>query len=295
MSITIYDILSKRNISCPEELDLKQLGLSNSTKPGTLSFIDSDKYVDQLNSNENINAVISTFSLANKIERKKIILAEDPRWLFYTLQNDLSANKIKQESVIHPSSKIHPTAFIDPYNVHIGPGCTIGPNVSILEDVILTSNCIVGAGTVIGAEGFEHKRTTLGILSVIHDGKVIVGDKVEFGANNAISKGFSYRDTVIGAETKTDNLVHIAHCVQIGERCFLPAACVIAGSVTIENDVWIGPNACISSGLHIASNAFITLGSTVTKNVPENTKVTGYFAVEHEKFINGFKNSFKHQ
>ncbi|MTI38250.1 DapH/DapD/GlmU-related protein, partial [Fulvivirga lutimaris] len=144
--------------------------------------------------------------------------------------------------------------------------------------------------TVVGSEGFEHKKTTKGILSVKHDGKVIIGKDVYIGALNAISKGFSYRNTIIGDSTKTDNLVHIAHCVQIGERCLLPASSMIAGSTTLEDDVWIGPGSSISSQLTIGKNGFISIGSVVTKNVNMNEKVTGNFAIPHRKFLKHIRN-----
>lgn len=289
MNQIIRESLKQLEIFLPEGIDFNILAMSNSTAQGTLSFLDTPAYLDQLNQNHFVTGVICTPELAPLITSKFMIQQEDPRWLFYTLHNLVARNRVKKKSIIHPTANIHPTAFVAEHNVEIGAHCIIGPQVSILEDVYLGDHVVVGAGTVVGAEGFEHKRTSKGILSVLHDGRVLLRDRVELGANNAVSKGFAYRDTIVGLDTKTDNLVHIAHCVQIGERCLLPAGCVIAGSVTLENDVWIGPNATISSGLHIGNKGYVTLGSTVTRNVGEGEKVSGFFAIEHARFLEMFK------
>ena len=83
----------------------------------------------------------------------------------------------------------------------------------ILGSAIIGENCIIRAGAIIGASGFEHKRTSKGILSVMHDGRVRIANEVEIGADTNIAKGFYGRDTIIGDQTKIDALVHVAHAV----------------------------------------------------------------------------------
>lgn len=277
----------------PADLRIDVLAMSNSNQPYTLSFLDSEKFVDQVQQNANLVAVITTEDIAPHLVNKVCLLAEDPRWSFYTLHNTVAQHREKFVSEISPEAIIHPTASIAAFNVRIGKGTQVHAHVTIEEDVEIGEDCHIYANTVIGCEGFEHKRTSKGILSVVHDGKVILGDRVVLGASNTVSKGFAYRHTTIGNDSKFDNLVHVAHCVQIGERCLFPAACMIAGSVTIGNDVWIGPNASISSGLNIADEAFVTIGSTVTRSVQAKQRVTGYFAIEHDLFLNQFKNNLK--
>jgi UDP-3-O-[3-hydroxymyristoyl] glucosamine N-acyltransferase len=271
------------------------LGLSNTDLPNSLSFFDDERYLKQLNENRNISGVFVHAINKEKISSEKnIIIVEDPRWCYFTLYNDLAKkNKRKFSTIIDQSSNIHSTAFVAETNVIIGKNCIIHPNVTILDDVEIGDNCIIQSGTVIGSEGFEYKKTNRGILGVYHDGKVIIENNVEIGANNAIAKGFSYRQTIIKEYTKTDNLVHIAHAVQIGKRCLLTASAMIAGSVTIEDDVWIGPNASISSGIHINEKAFITIGAVVTKDVMSNEKVSGNFAIPHDIFLNFIKKLIK--
>lgn len=268
------------------------LGLVDSEARETLSFLDDNSFLKSLKTNSNITGLFTTSQISEEVRAMRsdvaLYIVNDPRYSFYSLQNlitKLVYSETRFKSVIHPSAVIHPKAYVSEYNVIIGADVEIEPNVTILSDVEIGKESAISAGTVIGAEGFEHKRTSKGILSVKHDGKVLIGEKVYIGAVNGISKGFSYRNTIIGDETKTDNLVHIAHGVQIGKRCFLPASCMIAGSVTIGDDVWIGPNASISSQITIQNNAFVTIGSVVTKDVSEKGHVTGNFAIPHSTFL----------
>jgi UDP-3-O-[3-hydroxymyristoyl] glucosamine N-acyltransferase len=165
----------------------------------------------------------------------------------------------------------------------------VGPNATILPDVVIGNNCYIKSGAVVGSEGFELKRTTQGILNVLHDGKVIIGNDVKVGANSAIHKGFSFRHTVIADDVKIDDLVYIAHAVHIGKGCFLIGNSMISGSTTLKENIWVGPGVTVSSGLIIESNAFLTIGSVVTRNVGKDEKVTGNFAIPHDKFLEDLK------
>ena len=272
------------------------LALVNSNLNNTLSFIDDKRYLKQLNQNLNITGVITTKEISNHIIDKKIYVVEDPRYTFFSLQNNFAESIMKSrrfESKIDVTAKIHKKSFINNHNVIIGKNTVIEPNVTILSDVEIGDDSIIRSGAVIGTEGFEYKKTTKGILSVKHDGKVIIGDNVNIGSNSCISKGFSYRNTIIGNNSKIDNLVQISHCVQIGERCLLPASTMVAGSVTIEDDVWIGPGVNISSQLIIKSGSSITLGSVVMRNVLENQVVTGDWAIPHSQFLKNLQKTFK--
>jgi UDP-3-O-[3-hydroxymyristoyl] glucosamine N-acyltransferase len=282
------------------DVEFSTLGLINSGTAKTLTFIDDMKFLKEIRENTNLSGIFVNYKSEEAVKEARPdmlrIICDDPRYYFYLLQNTLTERFFEDNkfiSVISPTAKIHSKAYVSDYNVVIGENVEIQANVSILPDVEIGDNSVVRAGTVIGSEGFEHKRTSKGILSVKHDGKVLIGKKVDIGANCAISKGFGYRHTKLGDDTKLDNLVHIAHGVQIGERCFLPAACMIAGSTTLGDDVWIGPGASISSQISIGDNAYVTIGSVVTKNVEAGDKVTGNFALKHEMFLRVLKNNIK--
>ena len=267
------------------------LGLINSTIKDTLSFIDDDQFIQELNNNKNVSAVFVKKKLIGEIQRNDIeyIVSDDPRYDFYDILNKSGEFFYeKKPSEISNSAKIHETSYISEFNVKIGDQTVIGPNVTILPDVEIGNDCVISPGVVVGSEGFEYKKTTKGILSVRHDGKVRVLNSVHVGANTCIDKGFSYRDTIIGDNTKIDNLVHIAHGVQVGRNNFIIACSMIAGSVSIGDNVWVGPNTSLVHQLNISNNSFISVGSVVIKDVKENEHVTGNFAIPHEKFLKSF-------
>lgn len=266
------------------------LALSNSVIPGSLSFLDNENFASELNKNSNIVAVFITEELREKIENKKTIICDDPRFYFFTLLNEIGRRTyVQKPTVISPLAKIHPRAYISEYNVEIGDHTMVGANVTVLADVTIGKNCVLQPGVVVGSEGFEYKRTSKGIVSVFHDGKVMIGNNVEIGANTCVDKGFSFRQTIIEDEVKIDNLVHVAHGVQIGKRSYIIASCMLGGSVTIKEDVWIGPNASVAPGLTVANNGFVTLGSVATKSVGEGEWVTGNFAIPHQRFLRNLK------
>jgi UDP-3-O-[3-hydroxymyristoyl] glucosamine N-acyltransferase len=270
------------------------LGQSNSAQVNSLSFLDSLKYVSELNNNKNITGVIVNQELKDEVSPEKIVfVVDDPRFVYYTIYNDIALNRKEYfKTEIDDTAKIYPNTYIANNNVKIGKGTIIYPNVTILEDVEIGDHCIIQSGTVIASEGFEYKRTSKGVLPVYHDGKVIIGNHVHVGANTCIDKGFSFSNTIIEDFAKIDNLVHVAHAVKIRKRAFVIASAMLAGSCEIGEDAWVGPNATIGH-IKLNKNADVTFGSVVTKDVPEDTKVTGNFAVEHSIFLKLLKNNLK--
>lgn len=296
MKIT-SDIIKKAAGLETENIGCDNLGLTAYTHlPNMLTFLDSEKFIAQCESNPNVKAVLLTESINKKYSAKNItrIICEDPRFSFYTLLNYVLESEYKKSpNNIDKSAKIHPSASIAEYNVTIGKNTVIDPNVTILPDVHIGDSCYIMPGAVLGSVGFEYKRTSKGVLPVFHDGKVIIHDYVEIGANTCIDKGFSFRDTVISEYSKIDNLVHVAHSVHIGKACFVIAGAMIAGTVTLKDNVWIGPHANIAPQVTIGNNAFVTIGAVVTKDVGDNEMVSGVFAVPHKKFLENLKKSLE--
>lgn len=257
-----------------------------------LSFIEDKKYILSLNANQNITGVfcsqeiVDTNLLRDDIEA---IVVDDPKWFFFSVVDYLGRNKIRQKTQIDDSTIVSPAAYVSPVGVIIGKNCVIEPNVTIMQDVIIGDNVIVRAGAVIGVDGYEHKKTTRGVLSVTHDGQVIVGNNVEIGVNTNVAKGFSYRTTIIGDNTKIDALVHYAHGVQCGKDCLIVANAMIGGNVSIGNRVWVGPSAVITNRIELEDDSFVTLGSVVVRKVNKGEIVTGNFAVPHAKFLKNLK------
>lgn len=253
------------------------MGLVNSTVPNTLSYVAIETFIDAANTNANVTAIITTQKLADAIcPTKTVIVVDDPTYTFWKLFNEMADDLLtRSPSEIHPSSTVHASAFVSDYNVRIGSNTVIEPNVTIYPNVSIGDYSLVRSGTVCGFDGFEHKRTKRGTLSVRHDGHVIIGDHVEIGAINSIARGFSWRDTIIESGTKTDSLVHVGHAVRIGRNCLITACVEISGSVDIGDNCWLGPNSSIINGISVGANSVVGIGSVVIRSLPENVVAAG--------------------
>jgi UDP-3-O-[3-hydroxymyristoyl] glucosamine N-acyltransferase len=232
---------------------------------------------------------------------KCVIQVEDPKLTFSKLIKKL----------LHPVlvSDIHPTAIIEDdvklgQNIYIGPytiiqkGCEIGDNSRIESHCFLFKGTVVGknvcieSGTKIGKEGFGFIPDENGInINFPHIGNVIIHDEVEIGSNTVIDRG-TLNSTVIGKHTKIDDLVHIAHNAEIGENVLICSHSTVSGSCKIGDNVYIGTGVTVRDNIVVGGGAKLSLGSTVVKDVPENTTVTGYFAVPHQDFLFKFKQDF---
>lgn len=274
--------------------DFSALGMANSNIENTLTFCDDAQYVQEINHNSCILGVITTESLALEFANKKLFTDDDPRYTFFSIYNkNADLNKVRKPSVIHPTAKIHPRAYVSDINVVIGENTIVHPNVTILEDVYIGANCVIQSGTVIGSEGFEYKRTKKGVISVLHDGRIIIHNNVQIGANTCVDKGFSYRDTVIEDDVMIDNLIHVAHSVHVKRGAFVIAGTSLGGSSEICENAWLSVNTSIAPKVKVNKNAFVSIGAVVTKDVDENQHVSGNFAVPHQKFIKFIKSILK--
>jgi UDP-3-O-[3-hydroxymyristoyl] glucosamine N-acyltransferase len=281
----------------PIEADVRceTLGLVDSCRSGTLTFLDDLRFLTQLQGNRNISAVITTAEHHGRVKSADVLvlISDDPRYDFYSIHNYLCQKAyVRTPTRIDRTVVVYPQAYVSDYNVNIGAGCVIEPMACVMPDVEIGERCIIRAGAVVGLEGYEKKWTRKGVLSVIHTGKVIIQDDVEIGANTCVAKGMPLsRDTLIGRGTKINGLAFIGHCVSIGTDCLVHLAASVSGGSIVEDRVWIGPKATVSNGLKIGAGARISLGSVVTADVPPGGHVTGNFAVEHEIFISNLKKS----
>ncbi|HJN84481.1 MAG TPA: UDP-3-O-(3-hydroxymyristoyl)glucosamine N-acyltransferase [Candidatus Pelagibacter bacterium] len=185
------------------------------------------------------------------------------------------------------SSIGHNTIIED--NVIIGSNCSIGSNV-ILRNTILKKNIHILDGCIIGKKGFGFFPYNFENFKYPHIGCVVINENSEIGSGCTIDRG-SFSDTIIGKNTFFDNQIHIAHNVKIGDNCIIAGQVGIAGSSIIGNNVMIGGQAGISGHLMIGNNVRIGGGSGVIKNIPDNTKVMGYPAIEIKKFLRKIKNN----
>jgi UDP-3-O-[3-hydroxymyristoyl] glucosamine N-acyltransferase len=158
-------------------------------------------------------------------------------------------------------------------NVSIGKNSIIHPNCVIYDDVSIGDDCVIHAGAIIGADGFGYVRDgAKGYVKFPQIGTVVIESEVEIGANTCIDRG-ALGETRIGTGTKIDNLVQIAHNVQIGRRVVIASQTGISGSVTIEDDcviggqVGFGDHITVRKGAIIGSKAGILPGKIVREGV----------------------------
>lgn len=267
------------------------LGLCLTKLNNTLTFIDEEKYIDEVNNNKNIKSIICTEYIFNKIKRRDIgiVIDQYPRYTFFKLHNKLNNSKY-QKNFISKSAKISANAIIGDCNIYIGENVIVKDFAIIKENTIINKNTIINEGAIIGSDGFEYKKHNEGILKVNHYGNVVIEKDVEIKEYVTIHKSlFPWDSTKIGKNSKIDVHTHIAHGTKIGENVLIGSNSNIAGNVNIGNDVFIGPSATVTNRINIEHNCKVTLGAVVTKNLGENQTVSGNFAIDHDNYVKHIK------
>jgi UDP-3-O-[3-hydroxymyristoyl] glucosamine N-acyltransferase len=258
-----------------EELGL--LGQKNQ-KP-FLGFLDSADFTEDIEKEPLLKVLICPAELGTLLTKKdcSLIFSKNPKYTFFEINNKVANARLRNSfaNSISNHSVISPLANIANHSVIIEDGVCIDPNVTIYERVIVKRGAVIRSGAVIGSPGFEHKRGEGTILTVVHDGLTLIGEDAEVGPGSIIGQGFYNRPTIIGKNVKLDNLVSVAHASIIGDRTLIAAGAVIAGSVMVHEDVWIGPGAVISNNLELGRESFIALGSQVFKSVGQGERVIG--------------------
>lgn len=177
---------------------------------------------------------------------------------------------------IGAGSSIGANSVIGP-GVTIGENCTIGANV-VIEFSNLGKGCIVQHGAVIGGSGFGVAAGAKGGVDIPHMGRVTIGNNVSIGCSCTIDRAM-FGDTRIGDGCKFDNLVHIAHNVQIGAHSMFAAHVGIAGSTVIGSGVMIGGMAGVSDHITIGDGAVLSGASSTMHDVPAGEVWSGFPAL----------------
>jgi UDP-3-O-[3-hydroxymyristoyl] glucosamine N-acyltransferase len=171
---------------------------------------------------------------------------------------------IGENVTIGNNVKIYPQVYIGDNSV-IGDNTTLFSGVKIYSETVVGKDCIIHAGTVIGSDGFRFNPENDN-KKVPQIGNVVIEDDVEIGANCAIDRA-TLGSTILRKGVKFDNLIHIAHNVEVGERTFIAAHGVIAGSTKVGKNCMFSGQVGIVGHLQIADNTIITAQSGISKSI----------------------------
>lgn len=216
---------------------------------------------------------------------------------------------VAEEAAVHSEARLGDEVSVAPFaviegDVEVGRGTTIGPHTVLRSgarigaDCRVADGCTVGgscrvgdrvvlhSGVRVGAEGFGYADPEDGSLPVKMPqvGGCVIEDEVEIGANSTVDRG-SLGDTVIGAGTKIDNLVHVGHNVRVGRGCLIVAQVGVAGSTELGDGVQVGGQAGISGHLTVGDGARIGAQAGVIGDVPPGADYSGYPARPHRKAL----------
>jgi len=275
--------------------------------PGEIAYVDGEKFFEAaLSSGASCLIVSPEFVSAYNtlvLEREigpALIEVPKPKLAFALIAKLLHPQK-SREPYIHPTASIAETADIDlsvyigPHvaigegtrietgtcieagvvigdNVRVGHDCVLHPGTVLYDDVTIGNRVILHAGVCIGADGFGYVRDDMGYHKFPQRGTVVIEDDVELGAQTCVDRA-ALGQTRIGRGTKLDNMVHVGHNCDIGERVVIAAQTGISGSVTIEDDcviggqVGFGDHIRVQSGAVIGSKAGILPGKIVRPGV----------------------------
>ena len=208
----------------------------------------------------------------------------------------VDAGEVSEDAtvVIEPGVVLGPGVCIG-RGSRIGANTVIGPGVQIGRDCQIAANVTIGfaligdrvkilAGARIGEPGFGASGSKDGPIDIPQLGRVILQDGVTVGANSCIDRG-AYDDTVIGENTKIDNLVMIGHNCVIGRNCLMAANTGISGSVIVGDNVIFGGKAGIGDHIRIGEGARIAAGAGVLADVPAGETWSGYPAKPLRQFL----------
>ena len=169
--------------------------------------------------------------------------------------------------------------------MRIGQNCTINPNVTIYHECVLGNNCTIHAGTVIGSDGFGFAPQSEGeFIKIPQLGNVVIEDNVEIGANVAIDRS-TMGSTIIHKGVKLDNLIQIAHNVEVGENTVIAAQSGIAGSTKVGKNCMVGGQVAIIGHIKVANGTKVGAKSGIAQEVKEENQILqGVPALPYKQF-----------
>jgi UDP-3-O-[3-hydroxymyristoyl] glucosamine N-acyltransferase len=303
----LADAVGAKLLGNPETM-ISGVGTLQRAQPGEISFLTNPSYRRYLSSTR-ASAVILSEKDAVACPTSALV-SDNPYLTYARVATKLFPGKdftpgIDATAVIGGSSSIDPGAWIGPRvvigegvsvqaGVYLGPGCVVEDNcvlgagsrlvanVTLCRDTRLGQRCLIHPGAVLGADGFGLANDQGRWIKVPQLGRVWVGDDVEIGANTTIDRG-ALEDTVLHDGVKLDNLIQIAHNVEIGRNTAMAGCSAVAGSTKIGNDCTIGGQTGLVGHLTIGDNVHFSAASLVTRSFTK----AGYYSGNLPAMENG--------
>lgn len=278
---------------------LKGFAPAASAKPGDLTFAENEDFFTRAERSA-ATAIIADKRFASK--NKIVIRVTDARIAFAKAMGLFFPERTFAAG-IHPTAVIAPSTKVDPA-AHVGPHCVVGERVRIGARAVLQGGNFIGddsklgeevnlfpnvtlyprteigrrvrihANTVVGSDGFGYVQDNGIHRKVPQIGNVVIGDDVEIGAGVTIDRG-ALGSTIIGKGTKIDNLVQIAHNVEIGEHCIIVGQAGIAGSTKLGDYVVLAGQVGVAGHLKIGNQVIVAAQAGVMNDIPDGEKWLG--------------------
>lgn len=290
----IAKIIDGKLYNNKEDIDIVGVCSLEKGKGKHIAFVSKEKFISVAKGSE-----ASAFLTFKPLEiDKPQIITEEPDVAFYKLieifnpDEEINKNDISNLASIHKSVKLGKNVLIKDYvvldenveigdnvkiypfvyigkNVKIGSNVIIYPNVAIYKDTEIGNNVIIHSGAKLGVDGFGYYIENGIRKKIKHIGKLIIKDNVEIGANTTIDRAV-IDETIIGENTKIDDLVLIAHNCKVGDNSVLVGQVGIAGSVNIGDNVILAGQVGVADHLNICDNVFVAAKSGIGKDIKKS-------------------------
>lgn len=279
--------------------------------PGSVTFLANPKYTHYIYSTGASCVLVSYDFKAEGEVKTNLIRVADPYATLAALLRHLESLKLKPSGIEQPcfiaegveipddcyigafayigagakigrGVSIYPQTYIG-RGVSIGDGSVVRAGVRIYEDCVIGKDCIIHSGAVIGADGFGFAPTEHGYDKLPQTGNVVIADNVEIGANTTIDRA-TFGSTRIGRGTKLDNLIQIAHNVELGENNVMAAQVGVAGSTKIGAWNMVGGQVGFAGHITIGDYNEIGAQSGIPNHVGSRRRIIGYPAIDARQF-----------
>ncbi|MEO0472988.1 MAG: UDP-3-O-(3-hydroxymyristoyl)glucosamine N-acyltransferase [Bacteroidota bacterium] len=280
------------------EVEISQVAKIEQGVPGSISFLANPKYLPFIYETKASAVIVSRDFVPQQTIGAALLRVDDPYAAFTSLLEMATAamaasqSGIEQPSFVHETAELSEDVYVGAFayiaagakigkgtriypNVYVGENAVIGagsilyPNVSVYHHCRIGQNCILHAGTVIGSDGFGFAPQADGSFKKVpQTGIVVLEDEVEIGANSCIDRA-TMGETIIRRGAKLDNLVQLAHNVDIGQHTVIAAQTGIAGSTNLGENCMIGGQVGIVGHLNIANRTKIDAQSGVNRSIKE--------------------------